>query len=137
MGATNNIIEIWLKLLEDNYEVRCGMYNKAMKEIFKQIRTPMIKALSPKQNPQKLMTDIGGGWYMEKIAKGLPPLRISILSKKAQDKEYEIEIYIYESNKWWNDWKFQSHWHNIEWVNPRSKIKRKNTYSVSSICLHK
>ena len=30
------------------------------------------------------MTDIGGGWYMEKSAKGLPPLNRSKLSKKSQ-----------------------------------------------------
>ena len=35
LGATINFIEIWLKLLEHNYEVRCGMYNKAMKDMFK------------------------------------------------------------------------------------------------------
>ena len=28
------------------------------------------------------MTDIGGGWYMGKIAKVLPPLRRTELSKK-------------------------------------------------------
>ena len=27
----------------------------------------MIKALTPKQKFQKLMTEIGGGWYMEKL----------------------------------------------------------------------
>ena len=26
LGATLNFIEIWLKLLDHNYEVRCGMY---------------------------------------------------------------------------------------------------------------
>ena len=31
LSATLNLIEIWLKLLEHNYEVRCGIYNKAMK----------------------------------------------------------------------------------------------------------
>ena len=36
------------------------------------------------------MIDIGGGWYMGKGAKGLPPLQISKLSKKAQEKEDEI-----------------------------------------------
>ena len=36
------------------------------------------------------MTGIGGGWYMEKNSKGLPPLRISKLSKKSQEKEDEI-----------------------------------------------
>ena len=44
----------------------------------------MKKALTPKQKVQKLMTDIGGGWYMEKSAKVLPPLRRTKLSKKAQ-----------------------------------------------------
>ena len=33
---------------------------------------------------------------------------------------------LYEANRWWNDWKFQLHWHKLEWVNTRSKIKRKN-----------
>ena len=37
------------------------MYNKATKEMFKQIPTTMIKALIPKQKVQKLMTEIGGG----------------------------------------------------------------------------
>ena len=37
------------------------------------------------------MTEIGGGWHIDKISKGLPPLRRSILSKKAQDKEDEIK----------------------------------------------
>ena len=66
-----------------------------------------------------------------KSAKGLPPLRRSTLSKKSQDKEDEIKK-LYEANQWWNDWKFQLHWNKLEWVNPRSQIKRNKTYSVSS-----
>ena len=66
MGNPLNFIEIWLNLLDQNYEVRCGNYNKAMKEMFKQITTTITKALSPKQKVQKLMIEIGGGWYMEK-----------------------------------------------------------------------
>ena len=30
------------------------------------------------------MTDIGGGWYMKKNARGLPPLKRTKLSEKAQ-----------------------------------------------------
>ena len=30
------------------------------------------------------MRDIGGGWYMEKSAKGIPPMMRTKLSKKAQ-----------------------------------------------------
>ena len=38
------------------------------------------------------MIEIGCGWYMEKITKGLPPLRIPKPSKKAQQKDDEIKI---------------------------------------------
>ena len=37
------------------------------------------------------MTDIGGVWYMEKSARGLPPLRRTKLSKKAQERQDEIK----------------------------------------------
>ena len=87
MGATLNFIDIWIKILEENYEIISGMYNKYMKEMFKQISITMNKSLSLKQKVQKLMTEIGGGWYMGKSSKGLPTLRISKLSKQAQDKE--------------------------------------------------
>ena len=33
------------------------------------------------------MTDIGGVWYMEKSARGLPPLNRTKLSKKAQERQ--------------------------------------------------
>ena len=67
MGATLNFIAIWLKLLDHKYEVRCGMYNKAMKWMFKQIHTSMTEPLIPKEKVHKLMKEIGGGWYMEKL----------------------------------------------------------------------
>ena len=31
-----------------------------------------------------------------------------------------------------NDWKFQIHWNIIEWVNPRSHLKQKIHFCVSS-----
>ena len=58
-----------------------------MKEIFKQIPLTVIKSLTPKQKFQKLMTKVGGGWYMEESSKGLTPIRRSAISKKALDKE--------------------------------------------------
>ena len=45
LGATLNFIEIWLKRLNHNYEVRCGIYNKAMKQMIKQISKKMTKPL--------------------------------------------------------------------------------------------
>ena len=49
------------------------------------------------------MTYIGGGCYMKKSAKGLPTLRRTKLSKKAQERQDEIQKKLYEANKWWND----------------------------------
>ena len=54
--ATLNFIEFFLKMLDHYYEVRCGMYNKSMKQMFKQIPTTMSETLSPEQKVQKLMT---------------------------------------------------------------------------------
>ena len=66
-----------------------------MKEMFNKIPLTVIKSLTPKQKFQKLRTEIGGGWYMEKNSKGLPPLKISKISKKSQEKQDEIKnIYI-------------------------------------------
>ena len=53
------------------------------------------------------MTDIGGGWYMEKSAKELPPLRRTKLSEKAQERQDEIQNKLYEAKNWWNDWNLQ------------------------------
>ena len=49
----------------------------------------MITKPLSKKEIKKLMTDIGGRWYMEKITKGIPPLRRPNLSKKSQEKEDE------------------------------------------------
>ena len=52
-------------MLDGNYGARRLSYSTAMKEMFKTI--PMTKPLSPGQKLQKLITEIGGGWYMEKL----------------------------------------------------------------------
>ena len=70
------------------------------------------------------MTDIGGGLYMDKSAKVLPPLRDNKLSKKSQEMQDEIQNKLYEANKWWNYCKFQLHWHKLEWVDPKYTPKR-------------
>ena len=56
LGDTINYINIWIKLLEDNYDSRHVAYITSMKEMFKQILLTMIKALNPKQKVQKRMT---------------------------------------------------------------------------------
>ena len=101
-GTTLYFIEMWIKLLDNNYDARRVSYITAMKYMSKQIPTTMTKPLSPEQKVHKFMTQIGGEWYMEKITKRLPPLRRQKLTKTLQDKENEITK-LYESNSYWND----------------------------------
>ena len=46
-----------------------------MKEMFKTIPQNFEKALTSIEKNQKLITDIGGGWYLENFEKGLPPFK--------------------------------------------------------------
>ena len=69
LGATINFIDIWFKLFLGNYNASFDAYINDMKDVFKQIPQTIKKSLTPKQKFQKLMTDIGGGWYMEKNSK--------------------------------------------------------------------
>ena len=78
------------------------------------------------------MTDIGGGWYMEKSARGLQPLKRIKLCKKAQERKDVIQKKLYEANRWWNDKKFQLHWNKLEWVDHKSNPKIVKPFSVSS-----
>ena len=124
LGATINFIGIWLKKIRENFNARCDAYINAMKDVFMQIPQTIKIALTTKQKIQKLMTDIGGGWYMDKSARGLPPLRRTRLSKKAQERQDEIQKILYEANKWCKDWRFQLHWHKLEWAYPKSNPKK-------------
>ena len=78
------------------------------------------------------MTYIGGGWYKEKGARGLTPLSRTKLRKKAQERQDEIQKKLYETNNWWNDWKFQLHLNKLEWVDPKYNPKIVKPFYVSS-----
>ena len=67
-----------------------------------------------------------------KSARGLPPLKRKKLSKKAQERQDVIQKKLYESNRWWNDWRLQLHWNKLEWVDPKYAPKRVKPYYVSS-----
>ena len=99
-------------------------YTAAMVEMFKTIPQNVGIPMTLREKNQKLITDIGGGWYLEKCKKGLPPLKRTKLGKKAQEREDLIKNELFRSNMWWNDWKFQLHWNMLEWVNPKSTPKR-------------
>ena len=103
-----------------------------MVEMFKTIPQNVGKPLTSREKNQKLITDIGGGWYLEKCKKGLPPLKRTKLGKKAQKGQDLIKKELFVSNMWWNDWKFQLHWNMLEWVDPKTTPKRIKPFSVSS-----
>ena len=69
---------------------------------------------------------------MNKLGQNIPPLKKMRLSKKAQKEEDEIKRKIHEANQYWNDWEFQIHWNKLDWLNPRSRDKQKNSFCVSS-----
>ena len=62
--------------------------------MFKQIPLTMSKALTTKQKFRKLITYIGGGQYMEKSTKGLPPLRRPKLDKKHKIRTMVFKIFL-------------------------------------------
>ena len=64
----------------------------------------------------------------KKLSLNLTPLKKSKLSKKAQEKEYEIERKLQKTNQDWNDWRFQKYCNKLEWLNPRSRCEQKNPF---------
>ena len=65
LGATFNFIDIWIKLLRENYCAQSESYSNAMEEMFKKIIQNVEKALPSREKSNKLITDIGGGWYLK------------------------------------------------------------------------
>ena len=55
--------------------------------MFKTLPKFFEKPLTSREKNQKLITDIGGGCYLKKYKKGLPPLKRTKLSKKAKERD--------------------------------------------------
>ena len=103
-----------------------------MVKMFKTVPQNVGKPLTTRERNQKLSTDIGGGWYLEKCEKGLTLLKRKKLSKKAQERHDLIKNKLFQYNMWWNDWKLQLHWDKLEWVETKSTPKTFKPFSVSS-----
>ena len=73
-------------MLRENYCAGRESYINAMEDMFMQIPKNVERALTSKEKNQKLMTDNGGVWYLKKCTRGLPPLKRTKLSKKAQKR---------------------------------------------------
>ena len=54
------------------------------------------------------------------------------LSKKVKERDDVMKNKPFQSNRWWNDWRFQLHWNILEWVDPKPTPKRVKPCSVSS-----
>ena len=67
--ATFDFIDTWLHNFCVQYFSQSGSYRLAMKEMFKTIPQNVEKPLTSREKNQKLITDIGGGWYLEKCDK--------------------------------------------------------------------
>ena len=132
LGATFNFIDIWLHNFRHNYFARSESYRVAMVDMFKTIPQNVEKPLTTREKNQKLITDIGGGWYLKKYEKGLPLLKRTKPSKKAQKRHDLIKNKLFQSNMRWNDSKLQLHWNMLEWVDPKTTPKRVKPFSVSS-----
>ena len=52
LDDTLRFIEIWIKLLDDNYDARRVSYSTAMKDMFTQIPTPMTNHLFQTKIPE-------------------------------------------------------------------------------------
>ena len=84
-----NFIDVWLRLLDQNGEVRCGMNNRAMKNIFQTIPTinqnHLVKVKKYRDQRQKLVVDC-----KQKNTKGIPPLRRPKIGKNYKRKMMEF-----------------------------------------------
>ena len=69
---------------------------------------------------------------MKKSAREIPLLRRTKLSKKAQERQDEIQKNYMKLLSGGNDWKFQLQWQKLECVDPKSNPKRVKPFSVSS-----
>ena len=89
-----------------------------MNEMFKTIPQNVEKPLT-KRKKSKIDYRYWRWTVFGKCAKGLPPLKRTKLSKTAQERHDDIKNKLFQSNIWWNDWKFQLHWNMLEWVDSK------------------
>ena len=104
VGDTFNFIDTWLYNFRDKYFDRSESYRLSMDEMFKTITQNVEKPITSRQKNLELITDIGGGWYLENFEKEQPLLKRTKLSQKAQERDDLIENKKNQSNRWWNDW---------------------------------
>ena len=76
------------KYLGKNIAWHCFAYQDNTKELFKRIptekSTPTLEHFKKKR--QKLLTDIGGEWYLKHLRNTKPPINNPRLSKKDQEE---------------------------------------------------
>ena len=72
---------------------------------------------------------MGGYWLIENINIKIPSTKRRLLRKKREGKKKEK---LRKANVYWNNWNLQLYWDNIEWINPKNKYLKKNTFFTST-----
>ena len=64
LGATFNFIDTWLHNFRENYSSQSESYRLDMNDMFKTIPQNVENPTTSREKDQKLIIDIGGGWYL-------------------------------------------------------------------------
>ena len=67
----------------------------------------------------------GSGWVTVYRQDKYPNIAIRQLSENEKIKEYKFKVKLMKSNDNCNDWKFQLHWKNLEWLDPKNETVRR------------
>ena len=67
----------------------------------------------------------------EKNNENVSPLKKQNLRNTAQEKEDKMKRNLQMENQSWNACRFQIHWNELEWVNPRNCSRGNNLFCVS------
>ena len=65
--------------------------------------------------------EVGGEWFINRMNKNTHPTRRIKWIKTEKIREDRIKEKTMKAKNHWNDRKFQLHWKNIEWANPKKK----------------
>ena len=89
--------------------------------------TPTLEYFKRKR--QTLLTDIGGGYYLNKMNNPKLPKKNTRLSEKEQEEEEKLKRELKVVCDHWKYWKFQIHWGKLKHVVP---LKRDALFCMSS-----
>ena len=79
-------------MFPENYDAICEAYKTAMGHLFKNISVTNNNLLTQKQRYTRTIEDTSGQWFIEKNAKGIPPLERNTLGKKPNKRMMKLNL---------------------------------------------